>query len=152
MVLVFTGAAPALFGVLPPRLRALRQVRLWNGPRQSRRFEARLDSASRRPADELRFRWEREERPRRVQHLAPLDVRWENEDAPADHRTGIPGEAARDAPVDLCGASTRPRERRAADAAPHVYSRARFSTMCSSSRSSPSFRSRPVSCWTRASR
>ncbi|AXE75817.1 NACHT domain-containing protein [Streptomyces atratus] len=89
--------------LLQPAVRRWRQARLWRSPELARRLDRQLEGAAEQLAHELGVQWDREMKFRRLQHPAPLPVRWVNAEAFGDHWMNIRTNDGRDAPLDLSG-------------------------------------------------
>ncbi|WP_413754291.1 NACHT domain-containing protein [Streptomyces sp. R-74717] len=91
--------------LLQPAVRRWRQARLRRSPGLTRRLDRQLEGAAEQLAHELGVLWDREMKLRRLQHPAPLPVRWVNAEAFGDHWMNIRTNDGRDAPLDLSGSS-----------------------------------------------
>ncbi|WP_327277085.1 NACHT domain-containing protein [Streptomyces sp. NBC_01224] len=91
--------------LLQPAVRRWRQARLRRSPGLARRLDRQLEEAAEQLAHELGVLWDRELKLRRLQHPAPLPVRWVNAEAFGDHWINIRTNDGRDAPLDLSGSS-----------------------------------------------
>lgn len=92
--------------LLQPAVRRWRQARLHRSPELARRLDRQLEGAAEQLARDLSVQWDREMKLRRLQHPAPLPVRWANAEAFGDHWTNIRTNDGRDAPLDLSGSGS----------------------------------------------
>lgn len=88
---------------LRPAVRRWRLNRAWRNPGLVRLQDRQLEGACEQLAGELEVLWNREMKLRRLQHPAPLPVRWVNAEEFGDHWTNIRTDDRRDAPLDLSG-------------------------------------------------
>ncbi|MFE9825471.1 NACHT domain-containing protein [Streptomyces sp. NPDC005791] len=90
---------------LRPAVRRRRLTRSGRNPELARLQDRQLEGAAEQLARELEVLWNREMKLRRLQHPAPLPVRWVNAEEFGDHWTNIRTDDGRDAPLDLSGSS-----------------------------------------------
>lgn len=105
--LLLAGMSCVVFAgpLLQPGVRRWRQARLRRSPELIRRLDRQLEGAAEQLAHELGVQWDREMKLRRLQHPAPLPVRWVNAEAFGDHWMNIRTNDGCDAPLDLAGSS-----------------------------------------------